>query len=196
MYYEERWKHAERIGDYDLGLCLEENPQDGFDLSDIKTLHAVVTGENDGDNWHWLVEFFNPVKDKRYAYITGGCDYTGWGCQDFGTSVLLDSPVDFIDHLDGDGMYNGQTVQSVKEDLLKQLADGMHKPTFHEETAELREQPEGVEKITVEDAQSPPETLLKADVVQRLSGMCSGFADTMFGQLCPIHQYLQELTGE
>lgn len=38
---------------------------------------AFINGENDGANWHWLVR----TEDGKYAYLTGGCDYTGWDCQ-------------------------------------------------------------------------------------------------------------------
>ncbi len=34
-----------------------------------------ITGENDGASWHWIVR-----TEKGYAYIEGGCDYTGWDC--------------------------------------------------------------------------------------------------------------------
>lgn len=30
----------------------------------------------------WSGGFLLRLKDGRYAYITGWCDYTGWGCQD------------------------------------------------------------------------------------------------------------------
>jgi hypothetical protein len=34
----------------------------------------------------WSGGFLLEMKDGRYAYITGWCDTTGWGCQD-GTSI-------------------------------------------------------------------------------------------------------------
>jgi len=34
----------------------------------------------------WAGGFLLALKDGRYAYVTGWCDYTGWGCQD-GASV-------------------------------------------------------------------------------------------------------------
>jgi hypothetical protein len=30
----------------------------------------------------WSGGFLLRLKDQRYAYLTGWCDYTGWGCQD------------------------------------------------------------------------------------------------------------------
>ena len=46
----------------------------GIKPEGIKRVLAVVEGENDGPEWHWLIE----LKDSQYAYATGGCDYTGW----------------------------------------------------------------------------------------------------------------------
>lgn len=34
----------------------------------------------------WSGGFLVALKDGRFAYITGWCDYTGWGCQD-GASI-------------------------------------------------------------------------------------------------------------
>lgn len=36
-----------------------------------------LTGENDERDWHWLVK----LENGKHAYITGGCDCTGWDCQ-------------------------------------------------------------------------------------------------------------------
>lgn len=30
----------------------------------------------------WSGGFLMQLKDGRFAYLTGWCDYTGWGCQD------------------------------------------------------------------------------------------------------------------
>lgn len=46
-------------------------------LSDIDVIVAEVCGENDGFNWHWILQ----MKDGTFSYATGGCDYTGWDCQ-------------------------------------------------------------------------------------------------------------------
>ena len=34
----------------------------------------------------WSGGFLLAMKDGRFAYISGWCDYTGWGCQD-GTNI-------------------------------------------------------------------------------------------------------------
>ena len=59
---------------YDIRACLEYNPQKGFDVEDIDKVLAVVEGERDGKDWHWIFS----LHDKRYVYLVGGCDYTGW----------------------------------------------------------------------------------------------------------------------
>ena len=62
--------------DYDLEAALNYNPDDENPLkpNDILGECAVIYGENDEWAWHWLVE----LKDGRFAYVTGDCDYTGW----------------------------------------------------------------------------------------------------------------------
>ena len=74
-YYDihERITKAKGI-DSDLGACLEYNPQPDLTLLDIDKVLAVVEGDHDGPDWHWLIR----ALDGRIAYLTGGCDYTGW----------------------------------------------------------------------------------------------------------------------
>lgn len=55
-----------------------------LEYNDVTASSSVVTkvlgyieGENDGPEWHWLVELDN----GKIAYLRGGCDYTGWDCQ-------------------------------------------------------------------------------------------------------------------
>jgi hypothetical protein len=38
-------------------------------------------GESGGGS-EWSGGFTFALKDGRYAYLSGWCDYTGWGCQD------------------------------------------------------------------------------------------------------------------
>jgi hypothetical protein len=69
------WEEARARGiDTDLMGCLGDNPQ-SFTIDEILKVHAVIEGENAAKNWHWLVT----LTQGRFAYITGGCDYTGWG---------------------------------------------------------------------------------------------------------------------
>ena len=60
---------------YDLYAALAYN--DVEVSAKPKKIHLELTGENDGAEWHWLVE----LENGSFAYIHGGCDYTGWGCQ-------------------------------------------------------------------------------------------------------------------
>lgn len=75
----------ERLG-YDLAACLEYNPQDGITDETIAAVLAVWEGENDGDDWRWIVS----LTDGRFAFIQGGCDYTGWDCQSWASSEITD----------------------------------------------------------------------------------------------------------
>ena len=55
-----------------------------FHLSDISRVIGYDDGENDGPNWIGLFE----LKDGRFAFVTAGCDYTGWGCQEWGHAIV------------------------------------------------------------------------------------------------------------
>lgn len=47
---------------------------DGFTRGDVIEVIAKVNGENDDADW---VGVFR-LRDGRYAYLSAGCDYTGW----------------------------------------------------------------------------------------------------------------------
>jgi hypothetical protein len=64
--WEEAWKYA---------------PQD-VAREDVAAVIASVEGQNDEDSW---VGVFR-LRDGRYLYLTAWCDYTGWGCQEEGSS--------------------------------------------------------------------------------------------------------------
>lgn len=38
----------------------------------------------------WAGGFLMLLNDGRYAYLTGWCDYTGWGCQDGAVVIYFD----------------------------------------------------------------------------------------------------------
>jgi hypothetical protein len=76
--------------DYDLCACLEYNVQPGFNADDIEKVLAVWEGQNDGDDWRWVLQ----LKDGRFVFLQGGCDYTGWDCQSWATSVFAETPED------------------------------------------------------------------------------------------------------
>lgn len=100
-----------RMNDYDFKECMKYAP---FAIEDVKDILACVAGEADGPNWHYIVE----LKNGQYGYVTGGCDYTGWGCQENGSGklgtleeCLNESPIE-----DGYGMK-----RNVRETLQAQI---------------------------------------------------------------------------
>lgn len=59
----------------DLYWALSENPPRPPLSGEIVEVLAHIDGQNDGPNWHWIVM----LDSGQFAYLTGGCDYTGWG---------------------------------------------------------------------------------------------------------------------
>jgi hypothetical protein len=55
-----------------------------FDREDVAEIIAIDDGENDGPNWIGVFR----LKDGRYALIDAGCDYTGWGCREWGVAEV------------------------------------------------------------------------------------------------------------
>jgi hypothetical protein len=94
-YYDDPEGYQARGIDYDLVACLEYNPQD-FKVEDIEKVLAVIEGEYDGADWHWLLQVKRGRPDRPYFetyYLTGGCDYTGWDCQSGATSFEIEVDV-------------------------------------------------------------------------------------------------------
>lgn len=58
----------------------------GFGPEDVREVIACDEGENDGPDWIALLK----LKDGRYAFLSAGCDYTGWDCQAGGSTVIGD----------------------------------------------------------------------------------------------------------
>jgi hypothetical protein len=83
-------ERVERGIDGDLEACLENNPQKEFSLSDIERVLAVFEGQNDEEDWAWVLR----MKDGRYFYLEGWCDYTGWDCRSGAFCNLFDIPMD------------------------------------------------------------------------------------------------------
>lgn len=48
--------------------------QPGFTREDVKKIIGISEGEGDGPDWLLLCQ----LKDKRYAFLAAGCDYSGW----------------------------------------------------------------------------------------------------------------------
>lgn len=73
-FIEEQYRALAAL-DSDLSGALEHNvvPLPALPVEIL----ASIEGANDEDDWHWIVR----LEDGQFAYITGGCDYTGWDCQ-------------------------------------------------------------------------------------------------------------------
>lgn len=67
-----------------LGCSVTTEP---FTRDDIAELIACADGENDGPDWIAVMR----LKDGRFAFLTAGCDYTGWDCQSGGNAFVADS---------------------------------------------------------------------------------------------------------
>ncbi len=81
-YYDMNAKEMETRGiDYDLGACLEYNPQEKYTIGDIDYVVGVAEGERDESSWYWILKLKKAVDGNRYVYLTGWCDYTGWDCR-------------------------------------------------------------------------------------------------------------------
>ena len=73
---------ADRIKDYDFQECMKYLK--GVQLSEVAEMRACVPGEADGPDWHYVIK----INDGRFAVVEGGCDYTGWGCQEGGNGSI------------------------------------------------------------------------------------------------------------
>lgn len=71
-----------------LGSTVSAEP---FQRVDVAEVIATSDGENDGANW---VGVFR-LKDGRFAFLSAGCDYTGWDCQSGGHAIVSHD----LDHL-------------------------------------------------------------------------------------------------
>lgn len=100
--------------DYDFVACLQYN-EVPFDLLQVKRVVAVVEGENDGANWHWVVE----LNDGRFAYLQGGCDYTGWDCKSWATTAFYKTAEEAVQ-----GGAGQEKDDAAKSKLFEQLAQG------------------------------------------------------------------------
>jgi hypothetical protein len=71
--------------------------------------HGTGMGEDAGKGWseggatEWSGGFLLRLKDGRFAYLCGWCDYTGWGCQD-GAEVKYFDEQPALKDLDADAV--------------------------------------------------------------------------------------------
>lgn len=102
-----------RKPDSDLEYCFQYDCS--MDPKEIKNVLAQVPGEADGFNWHWIVE----MNDGTFFYVTGGCDYSGWGCQDWGEAKEASSPLEAAE-LTVNDEYRPEK-KSIRQQLIDQL---------------------------------------------------------------------------
>lgn len=65
----------------------EECDASPFGRLDVARVVATSDGENDGANWIGIFR----LKDGRFAFLSAGCDYTGWDCQSGGSALVSKS---------------------------------------------------------------------------------------------------------
>ena len=127
-YYDDPTMEARGI-DWDLLACLQYNPQD-FTIEDIARVLAVYEGENDGNNWRWIIR----LTDGRFVFLIGGCDYTGWDCQSGATSFIEADIAAALRHAKNrDLRYDGDVAEAAWAELARQLL-GRKDETWHETT--------------------------------------------------------------
>ncbi len=63
-----------------------------FTREDVEFLRGQEEGENDGESW----ECWGKLKDGRWFWAAGWCDYTGWDCQAGNDSATADSEENLI----------------------------------------------------------------------------------------------------
>jgi hypothetical protein len=78
-------KPARRI----LGYTGSDEP---FTRADVARIIAISDGVNDECDWIGLFE----LRDGRFGFVRGGCDYTGWDCRAWGDAEVGASADDLI----------------------------------------------------------------------------------------------------
>jgi hypothetical protein len=63
-----------------------------YQITDVDSVVATADGENDGADWVGLFR----MNDGQFLAINAGCDYTGWGCQEGGSSKIAKTKEDAI----------------------------------------------------------------------------------------------------
>lgn len=88
-------------------------------------IRSVVAawGESTEGYGEWSGGFVMALKDGRFAYLTGWCDTTGWGCQDGAEITYYDSLPDYATFTKS---YQDDSIQwdVNPRDLNKWLEDG------------------------------------------------------------------------
>lgn len=83
-------QEGNRMDDYDFNECLKYAP---FKKEEVEEIIACSPGGADGESWHYIVL----LKKGRYGYVTGWCDYTGWGCREGGNGSIHGTAQEAVD---------------------------------------------------------------------------------------------------
>lgn len=75
----------------DFSESVSQTPLRPQDIARVVAAWGSGSGQGtDAGHWKWSAEdvtdwaggFLLQLYDNRFAYLTGWCDFTGWGCQD------------------------------------------------------------------------------------------------------------------
>lgn len=58
-----------------------------FDVTEVAEIIKAEEGQNAGDSWLAV----GRLKNGLFFFLSAWCDYTGWGCQDGGSSETADT---------------------------------------------------------------------------------------------------------
>jgi hypothetical protein len=72
------------VDDYDWKEAFEYAD---FLITDVVEIIAMEEGDNDGDDWIGVFKLSN----GQFAWLSAGCDYTGWDCQATGDSAICNT---------------------------------------------------------------------------------------------------------
>lgn len=76
---------AELMGAYDWKEVMKYAT--GWSFADIERVLLQFEGEADERDWLLLCK----LKSGGYGYVSAGCDYTGWGCQEGGEGGVVET---------------------------------------------------------------------------------------------------------
>ena len=57
-----------------------------FKFEEVDEVISAVEGVNDEKDWQLVVR----LKSGKFAWLSAGCDYSGWGCQEGGESGICE----------------------------------------------------------------------------------------------------------
>lgn len=69
------WKEVFDYADKPMAVLQADVSCEGFTREDVAEIIAIEDGENDESEWIGVFR----LNDGRFAFLTAGCDFTGWG---------------------------------------------------------------------------------------------------------------------